>query len=333
MSYFVNRGDDAPRRGKAIISMPVQEEKGSGRRRLPMDGDVLPSMVGRGDTRDEVLDRKVAQYHQQQSLLPVNRIDDPTMPPQMLQKRPLRPPCSDNDSSAVHLFGPARMEAAPVVRLRPNNSDDDKLRAIWAPPDPKKDNTAERFAQQPTMVERMMAQKFPLPHPTEKNAGGRSARGDRNHSQLTLGGFVAGGGGGQLSSSSIPDDHALIDGSPQRQGRGGQRRRVDVDYAAYVPDRIQHKPFYAIDGKMVAASEGAEHMKNFFTGEPLLCGRFMAEPQQSANPPPPSFPHQSSAHAGGAAAAYPLPQESVAYGDVPEPPPRRSFEYGHRVLQ
>jgi hypothetical protein len=179
----------------------------------------------------------------------------------------------------------------PPSKPRVRNVSTEALQYIQAPPDTRKDDAATKLESAPSMIDRMLGCNYPLPHPQHNEYQGRRNQPEyakrRNESQIAVGGYHA-----------LPPD-------PFKPNEGA-RRTVQVDYSSYVSDRIQPKRFYAVDGRMVDGHQGAPLVKNFFSDEPLICSKWVAEsgPQQSPR-------------LGPAA--------------VPEPPHRRApFDHGHR---
>lgn len=181
----------------------------------------------------------------------------------------------------------------PASKPRVRNVSMEALQYLQPAPDTRKDDAASKLGTGPSMVDKMLNCNYPLPHPEHNELQGRRNQPEyakrRQESQIAVGGFHA------LPAEEYKPPH-------------GHRRNVQVDYTSFVPDRIQPKRFYAVDGRMVDA-QGGPLVKNFFSDEPLICSKWVAD---SAQPSP-----------RGVAVVPSAP--------MPEPPHRRApFDHGHR---
>lgn len=194
------------------------------------------------------------------------------------------------------VFDTAQVASPPhVSRPRVRQIPDDVLHSLQPPPNTRKDEAAARIGNGPSMVERMLNCNYPMSHPAHNEFLGHRNQPDfakkRNESQIAIGGY-----------HSLPAEPF--------KANPGSRRSVQVDYSSFIPDRIQAKRFYAIDGRMVDGQQGVPIVKNFFSDEPLLCSKWVSDNGPSLSP---------------------RIVEGPAAQSIPEPPHRRApFDHGPR---
>lgn len=196
------------------------------------------------------------------------------------------------ESKVFHANAQEPQQPPQASKPRVRNVSMEALQYIQAPPDTRKEEAVTKIESGPSMVDKMLGCNYPLPHPQHNEYQGRRNQPEyakrRNESQIAVGGYHA-----------LPPD-------PFKPNEGA-RRTVQVDYTTYVSDRIQPKRFYAVDGRMVDGHQGAPLVKNFFSDEPLICSKWVADGVGQRSP------------------------RNVAPVAVPEPPHRRApFDHGHR---
>ena len=78
---------------------------------------------------------------------------------------------SNND-----IFGPPKLDTPPTARLRPDLPDD-VIKKLWADQQKAKAENAALMAGGPSMVERMIESKYPVPHPPSPTEARKKAIG------------------------------------------------------------------------------------------------------------------------------------------------------------
>lgn len=304
MSYFLQRESNEQRPLRTRIVPPTHDEHPRGKRRNP----ALEPVVQRGEHRDEVIERKLLDYQQGADGAYIADKFSPSSERTAEDMQRRHPDIQKHGIS--HIFEAPQPDPVPVHRLRPVN--EEHLRQIHGPSDNRKDVALQQFCQGPTLVEKMMQQNYPSPRLQDKQTG-RCHVGamQRNLSQIPIGGVA-------VLPPNKNDD-------PQRH-----RRQVDTDYTGYIPDKLLPRRFYTVDGKQVVAQDGVSACKNFFSGEPLLCGKYMIDASAGAVVPASRSPQQQPdappvTHSGR--------RHFAQQSSYPDPPHRRPFEHGHAPLQ
>lgn len=145
MAYFFR--DDAYRH------RPEQKPQGRAYGARPINEGVMPVV-----TRDATIEQQIGAMQ--------DTIGTEDFIMKKIQAK--EPPVSGRGKNPTtapenNIFGPPRQDTPPAPRIRPGVSDED-LRKIWAE-DERKAKAAQAMQQHPTMVEKMLDSKHPVPHP------------------------------------------------------------------------------------------------------------------------------------------------------------------------